>query len=326
MNRLVVRVRAVGGPDVLEVEEDAAPLPGPGEVQLTQTAIGLNFLDTYQRSGLYPMPLPFVPGSEGAGVVSAIGAGVDEALLGRRVAYAGVLGAYASVRTLPAERVVPLPDGLSDLLAAAMMLKGMTAEYLVRRLHVVQPREVVVVHAAAGGVGQLLCQWASHLGATVIGVVGSEAKAAIARRCGAQHVVVTPGQSLVDEVKRLTGGRGVDVVYDSVGKATLDASLDALKARGLLVSFGQSSGMPAPLSLAALGGARSLFVTRPSLHAYVHTRAELEASASALFDVVTRGVVTVAEPTRFSLRDVAAAHRALEGRQTTGSVVLVPSA
>ncbi|MDX2010990.1 MAG: quinone oxidoreductase [Myxococcaceae bacterium] len=324
MNRLVVRVRAVGGPEVLEVEEEVAPAPGHGEVQLTQTAVGLNFIDTYQRSGLYPMPLPFVPGSEGAGVVSAVGAGVDASLLGRRVAYAGVLGAYATVRTLAAERVVQVPDGVSDVLAAAMMLKGMTAEYLVRRLHAVQPGEVVVVHAAAGGVGQLLCQWASHLGATVIGVVGSEAKAAIARRCGAGHVVVTPGQSLVDEAKRLTSGRGVDVVYDSVGKDTLSASLDALRPRGLLVSFGQSSGMPPPLALSSLGGARSLFVTRPSLHAYVHTRAELEASASALFDVVARGVVTVAEPTRFTLRAVADAHRALEGRQTTGSVVLVP--
>jgi NADPH2:quinone reductase len=325
MNRHVVRVHAVGGPEVLRLEEESAPAPGPGEVQLRQSAIGLNFIDTYQRSGLYPTPLPFVPGSEGAGVVTAVGDGVDAGLVGRRVASAGVLGAYTSVRTLPAERVVLLPDAISDVQAAAMMLKGMTAEYLVRRLHRIQPGEVVVVHAAAGGVGQLLCQWASHLGATVIGVVGSEAKAALARTCGAQHVVVTPGQSLVDEVRRLTGGRGVDVVYDSVGKDTLHASLDALRPRGLLVSFGQSSGLPPPLALSALGGARSLFVTRPSLHAYVHTRAELEASAQALFDVVARGVVKVAAPTVFPLEDVGAAHRALEGRQTTGSVVLVPA-
>jgi NADPH:quinone reductase len=324
MIRSVVRVRAVGSPEVLQLESDEAPLPGPGEVQVRQTAIGLNFIDTYQRSGLYPVSLPFVPGSEGAGVVTAVGPGVTALSVGTRIAYAGVGGAYASIRTLPAERAVPLPESISDTTAAALMLKGMTAEYLVRRLHVVKPQETVVVHAAAGGVGQLVCQWANHLGATVIGVVGSDAKAALASACGAHHVVVTARQGLVDEVKRLTGGRGADVVYDSVGKDTLSASLDSLKPRGLLVSFGQSSGMPEPLSLSVLGGARSLFVTRPSLHAWIHTRAELEASAAALFSVVREGIVRLSEPTRFSLSDVVNAHRALEGRQTTGSVVLLP--
>ncbi|MCA2981338.1 MAG: quinone oxidoreductase [Myxococcaceae bacterium] len=324
LSRYAVRVHAVGGPEVLTWAQEPAPLPGPGEVQLRQTAIGLNFIDVYLRGGLYPTPLPFVPGQEGAGVVTRLGPGVEGLKVGTRVAYAGVLGAYATTRTLPAERLVPLPDGLSELTAAAVMLKGMTAEYLARRAHQVRPGETVVVHAAAGGVGQLLCQWARHLGATVVGVVGSEEKARVASGCGAEHVVVLPRQSLVDEVRRLTRGRGADVVYDSVGRSTLDASLDALRPRGLLVSFGQSSGLPAPVSLAALGGARSLFVTRPSLHAYIHSREELEASAAALFDVLALGVVRVTEPTRFPLADVAQAHRALEARQTTGAVVLVP--
>ncbi|MBL8919825.1 MAG: quinone oxidoreductase [Myxococcaceae bacterium] len=323
MLRTVVRVNQPGGPDALTLMQEEAPLPGPGEVQMRQTAIGLNFIDVYQRSGLYPMPAPFIPGQEGAGVVTAVGPGVALAV-GARVAYAGVVGAYASVRTLPAERVVLVPDAIADELAAAMMLKGMTAEYLVRRCHEVKPGELVVVHAAAGGVGQLACQWARHLGATVVGVVGRREKAQLARDSGAHHVVVAAEQSLVDEVRRLSEGRGADVVYDSVGKDTLDASLDCLRPRGLLVSFGQSSGMPPPLALARLGGPRSLYVTRPSLHAWVHSRAELEASSTALFDVVSRGIVRVRPPTTFPLAKVAEAHRALEARQTTGSVVLLP--
>lgn len=324
MNRTVVRVSRPGGPEVLSLEQEPAPQPGRGEVQLRQTAIGLNFIDVYLRSGLYPTPTPFIPGQEGAGVVTAVGEGVTLPL-GARVAYAGVVGAYATVRTLPAERVVVIPDGISDVTAAAMMLKGMTAEYLVRRCFVVKPGDLVVIHAAAGGVGQLACQWARHLGATVVGVVGRREKAELARACGAHHVVVLAEQKLVDEVRRLSNGRGADVVYDSVGRDTLGASLDCLKPRGLLVSFGQSSGMPDPIALSTLGGARSLYVTRPSLHAYVHAREELEASATALFDVVTRGVVQVRPPTTFPLTQVAEAHRALEGRRTTGSVVLLPA-
>lgn len=326
MNRTVVRVHKTGGPEVWTVEQEPAPSPGPGEVQVEQTAVGLNFIDVYLRSGLYPSPLPFIGGQEGAGVVTAVGAGVSSLKVGQRVAYAGAVGAYASVRVLPAERAVALPDGVSDVTAAAIMLKGMTAEYLVRRCHVVKPGQLVVVHAAAGGVGQLACQWARHLGATVIGVVGRREKAQLATESGAHHVVVLSEQSLVDEVKRLSGGHGADVVYDSVGKDTLKASLDSLKPRGLLVSFGQSSGMPDPLALSVLGGARSLYVTRPSMHAYTHTRAELEESSGALFDVVSRGVVKVRPPTTFPLSRVADAHRALEARQTTGSVVLLPKA
>lgn len=323
MERTVVRVHAVGPADVLTLEREETPLPGPGEVQVRQTAIGLNFIDVYFRSGLYPTALPFIPGQESVGVVTAVGEGVALPL-GARVASAGVPGAYATARVLPSERVVLVPDAIDDVTAAAIMLKGMTAEYLVRRCHRIEPGQVVVVHAAAGGVGQLLCQWARHLGATVIGAVGRPEKAALATASGAHHVVVLSEQALVDEVKRLTGGRGVDVVYDSVGKDTLAASLDSLKPRGLLVSFGQSSGMPEPLALSSLGGARSLFVTRPSMHAYVHSRAELEESSAALFDVVTRGVVKVSAPTTFPLSAVADAHRALEQRKTTGSVVLLP--
>jgi NADPH2:quinone reductase len=324
MTRTVVRVRSVGGPEVLSVERDEAPAPGPGEVLVKQTAIGLNFIDVYLRSGLYPSTLPLVPGQEGAGVVSAVGEGVTSLKTGDRVAYASVLGAYASERLLPADRAILVPDGVADSVAAAMMLKGMTAEYLVRRCVPVKPGMVVVVHAAAGGVGQLACQWARHLGATVIGCVGSDAKAQLAADSGAHHVVVLSRQRLPDEVKRLTGGAGADVVYDSVGRDTLQGSLEALRPRGMLVSFGQSSGMPDPIALSSLGGARSLYVTRPSLHAWVHSREELEASAQALFDVVGRGVVKVRAPTTFPLEQVAGAHRALEARQTTGSVVLIP--
>ncbi len=323
--RTVVRVRAVGGPEVLQVEQEPVPLPGAGEVQLTQTAMGLNFIDTYLRSGLYPSPLPFISGQEGVGHVTALGPGVTGLAVGDRVGYQGVVGAYASVRLVPANRLVTIPKDVDDLIAASILLKGMTAEYLVNRCHPVKPGEVVVVHAAAGGVGQLACQWARHLGATVIGVVGTASKAELAASCGAHHVVVLEKQNLVEAVKALTQGRGADVVYDSVGKTTLAQSLDALRPRGLLVSFGQSSGMPEPLALSSLGGQRSLYVTRPSLHAYTHHREELVASAESLFEVVRKGIVKVRPPMTFPLEQAAEAHRALEGRRTTGSVVLVPA-
>ncbi len=318
-----IRVHAVGGPEVLRYEPVEVPPPGPGEVQLRHTAIGLNFIDVYHRTGLYPQPLPFVPGQEAAGVVTALGEGVDALQLGQRVAYAGLGGAYAQVRNAPAARLVALPDEVDDVTAASVMLKGMTAEMLLRRCRPVGPGDTVVFHAAAGGVGQLATQWARHLGATVIGVVGRREKAALAARA-CHHVIVLAEEHLVARVKALTHGVGAQVVYDSVGKDTVPASLDALAPRGMLVSFGQSSGKPAPLDLVSLGGLRSLYVSRPALFAYVATRAELELSAGALFEVLRAGHVKVEPPRTFALADAAAAHRALEARETTGSVVLLP--
>lgn len=323
MQRTVVRVRSVGGPEVMSLETEDVPAAGPGELLLKQHAVGLNFIDVYLRSGLYASALPFVLGQEGAGEVLAVGAGVETFRVGDRVAYAGVPGAYATHRVVPADRAVHLPAHVDFTTAAAVMLKGLTAEYLVRRCFVIRPGHVAVVHAAAGGVGQLAVPWARHLGATVIGVVGREAKVPLATKAGAHHVVCLEKESLVDAVKRLTNGVGADVVYDSVGKDTIAASLDSLKARGTLVSFGQSSGMPPPIALASLGGARSLYLTRPSLHAWVHERAELEAAAAALFDALKAGIVSVA-PKTVPLEKVADAHRALEARETTGSVVLLP--
>lgn len=319
-----LRVHQVGGPEQLRWEPVELPPPGPGEVQLEQRAVGLNFIDVYHRTGLYPLPTPFIPGQEGAGVVVAVGSGVGALAVGDRVAYAPLPGAYAEVRNAPAARLVKLPAGVSDEQAAAVMLKGLTAEFLVRRC----PRplgkgDTVLLHAAAGGVGQLAAQWAKALGATVIGVVGRAEKAAAARAAGCDQVIVSAEEDFVARARALTGGRGVDVAYDSVGRDTVLRSLDCLRPRGLLVSFGQSSGKPPPLELGLLGGPRSLFVTRPSLHAYVGTREELESAAAALFDVLARGVVKVSPPARFALKDAAAAHRALEGRQTTGAVVLL---
>lgn len=319
-----LRVHAVGGPEVLTWQAVEVPPPGPGEVQLEHRAIGLNFIDVYHRTGLYPLPLPFTPGQEGAGVVTAVGPGVTTVSPGQRVAYAGLAGAYAERRNAPAERLVALPDAIDFDTAAAVMLKGMTAEFLLNRCRPVGPGDTVVFHAAAGGVGQLACQWAKHLGARVVGVVGRRDKVALAQAAGCDAVVCLDGEDLVARVQALTAGKGAQVVYDSVGKDTLLQSLDCLAPRGTLVSFGQSSGTPPPLELAKLGGLRSLYVTRPSLFAYVATRAELEGSARALFAVLTEGAVTVSAPRRFALRDAAQAHRALEGRETTGSVVLVP--
>lgn len=318
-----ITIRKVGGPEQLEwTELDVRP-PGPDEVQLRQTAVGLNFIDVYHRSGLYPVGLPFTLGQEGAGVVTAVGSAVTSVRVGERVAYAGLAGAYATVRNAPADRLVHVPDGLDDARAASLMLKGMTAEFLLRRARPVGPGDTIVFHAAAGGVGQLAVPWARHLGATVIGVVGREAKVPLARAAGAHHVLVQ-GPELARQVKELTQGAGAQVVYDSVGQDTLQASLDALAPRGMLVLFGQSSGKPPPIDLAVLGGPRSLYVTRPSLFAYIGTRAELEASAYAVFAAVREGVLAVPAPTTFPLARAADAHRALEARETTGAVVLVP--
>jgi NADPH:quinone reductase len=318
-----IRVHQVGDASVLKYEPVEVPPPGPGQVQLRHTAIGLNFIDVYHRTGLYPLPLPFIPGQEGAGVVTALGEGVTSLRVGQRVAYAGLNGAYAEVRNAPADRLLGIPEQIPDQIAASIMLKGMTAEYLLRRCYPVRPGEAVLIHAAAGGVGLLATQWARHLGAVVIGAVGRREKAEVAA-ANCDHVIVLSEGPWVEKVKALTDGKGVSVVYDSVGKDTLLHSLDALAPRGMLVSFGQSSGKAAPLDLISLGGPRSLYVTRPTMGAYVATRAELEQSAGALFEVIAKGKVKVKPPQTFKLKDVQQAHRALEGRETTGSVVLLP--
>jgi NADPH2:quinone reductase len=320
-----VRIHATGGPEELRFEGVEVAAPAAGEALVRHEAIGVNFIDTYHRSGLYPLPLPAVLGTEAAGVVEAVGEGVSEVTVGERVAYAGTLtGAYAEARCIQASRLVSLPGDLSCEQAAAMMLKGMTAEYLLRRTHRVAPGETIVFHAAAGGVGLIACQWASALGARMIGVVGSAAKAELAREHGCAEVVVLPGEDLARRVRELTGGRGVPVVYDSVGRDTFEASLDCLAPRGLMVSFGNASGPVPPVSPLALATRGSLYLTRPTLAAYTADRGELLASAAALFEVVRAGAVRVAVSRRYPLADAAQAHRDLEGRRTTGSLLLLP--
>ncbi len=320
-----VRISRHGGPEVLEWEEVAVSPPGPGEVVLRHTAVGVNFIDIYHRSGLYPLALPSGLGLEAAGVVEAVGPGVEEVAVGQRVAYAGgPVGAYSERRRFPAERLVPLPDDIADLDAAAILLKGMTAEYLVCRAFPVRAGQVVLVHAAAGGVGLLLCQWANHLGATVIGTVSSEEKAALARRHGCHHTIVYTRESFVERVRELTDGAGVAVVYDSVGRTTWDGSLDCLARRGTMVSFGNASGPVEPFSPLLLSAKGSLFLTRPTLMDYTATRHELLASAESLFAVLRRGAVRVTLHGTYPLAEAAAAHAELEGRRTTGSLVLLP--
>ncbi len=322
----VIRIHETGGPEVLRWEEAEVPAPGPGEVRLRQTAVGLNFIDTYHRTGLYKLPLPSGLGQEAAGIVEAVGAGVDGVRPGERVAYcgAGAPGAYAEVRNAPADRMVPLPAGIDDRAAAAMMLKGLTAWYLLRRIHPVQAGETILVHSAAGGVGLILCQWAAHLGATVIGTVGSRAKAELAAAHGCHHPLLLGVDDFVARARDLTGGKGLPVVYDSVGKDTFMASLDCLRPRGLMVSFGQSSGAVPPLDVTVLSAKGSLFLTRPSLFAYVADRADLLAAAAELFDLVQAGVLRIEINQTYPLREAATAHRDLEGRRTTGSTVLLP--
>ncbi|ACJ00176.1 quinone oxidoreductase family protein [Rhodospirillum centenum] len=320
-----IRIHETGGPDVLRWEEVAVGDPGPGEVRLRHTAVGLNFIDTYHRSGLYPQPLPFVPGMEAAGVVEAVGEGVTGFAPGDRVGYcSGPIGAYAEARLIPAQGLVALPDWLDDRTAAAMLLQGMTAQYLLRRTYRVNPGDSILIHAAAGGVGLIVCQWANALGATVIGTVGSEEKAELARAHGCHHAINYTREDFVARVKEITGGRGVDVVYDSVGADTFLKSMDCLRRLGMLVSFGQSSGKLAPLDTGLLAAKGALFLTRPSLFHYVATRAELEETAADLFAVVKDGTVKVEVRQTFPLRDAAEAHRALEARRTTGSTVLLP--
>ncbi len=320
-----IRFHETGPADVLRWEEVAVGAPGPGEVRLRHTAIGLNFIDTYHRSGLYPLSLPAVPGMEAAGIVEAVGEGVTEFRPGDRVAYGHApLGAYAEARLLPAHRLVRLPDSIDDRTAAAMMLKGLTAHYLLRRTYRVLPGDTVLVHAAAGGVGLILCQWASHLGATVIGTVSSQAKAALAQAHGCAHPVVTGEEDFVERVKEVTGGEGVPVVYDSVGADTFERSLDCLGPLGLMVSYGNASGPVAPISPLVLAQKGSLFLTRPTLATYVARREDLLAAADELLAVVGSGAVHIQIQQTYPLAEAARAHRDLEGRRTTGSSVLLP--
>lgn len=319
-----IRLHAFGGPEVLQWEEIELPAPGPNEALIRQTAIGLNFIEIYQRTGLYPLPLPLVLGQEGAGVVEAVGPGVTVVKPGDRVGYAsGPSGAYAEKRLYPADRLVPLPDALDDKTAAAILLGGMTARYLVKETFPLKQGHTILFHAAAGGVGQIAVQWAKHLGATVIGTV-SAGKVDLAKSLGCDHVLVSGQDDIAAQVKALTGGRGVDVVYDSVGKDTWEASLDALAPRGMMVTYGNASGpVPAvaPLTLASKG---SLFLTRPTLGHYIDTRERLLANAEDLFDVVLSGKVKIHVNQTFALKDVAQAHIALAERRTTGATVLLP--
>jgi len=319
-----VRVHATGGPAVLKYEDVPAPEPGAGQAVVKIAAAGVNFVDVYQRRGLYPVPLPFTAGQEAAGTVTQLGSGAGEVKLGDRVAYMGVLGAYAELAVVPVDRLVPLPEGVSAQQAAALMLQGMTAHYLATSTYPLKPGDTCLVHAAAGGVGLLLCQIAKLRGARVIGTVSTAAKAELAREAGADDVVRYTERDFVADARRLTAGRGVDVVYDSVGKTTFDGSLAALRPRGLLVPFGQSSG-PVPLfDLQRLNQGGSLFITRPSLYHYTADRAELELRAGSVLGAVGAGQLKVRIGARFPLAQAAAAHRALEGRATTGKVLLVP--
>lgn len=322
----VIRVHEHGGPEVLRYENVEIVKPGPGEVRLRQTAVGLNFLDVYFRKGdITVKDMPFVPGHEGAGVVEAVGEGVTDSMVGQRVAYQLVMGSYAEERIISASRLVPLPDSISDEQGAAMMLKGMTAEYLVRRTYPVKPGETILIHAAAGGVGLILCQWAKHLGATVIGTVSTPKKAELVKAHGCDYPILYQEEDLVARVKDITGGEGVPVVYDGVGQATFMKSLDCLKPRGLMVLFGWSSGKVEPLNVHMLN-AKSLSVTNPNLATYTASRTELLESAKALFDVVGSGAVKIEVNQRYPLKDAAQAHADLESRRTTGSTLLVPQA
>ena len=317
-----IRVHETGGPEVLKWEEVEVGDPGPGQVRLRQEAAGLNFIDVYHRTGLYPQPLPFTPGVEGAGVVEAMGPDVTNLKVGDRVAYGGPVGGYAEVRLIPADRLVRLPDSISSEQAAAMMLQGMTAEMLLRRVYAVKAGDTILVHAAAGGVGMILCQWATALGATVIGTVGSDEKAELVRAHGCDHPIVYTRQGFVAEVERITSGAKVAVVYDGVGRDTFMKSLDCLKRRGMMASFGNASGPVEPFDALLLARKGSLFLTRPTLYDYTLDPADLQQSAKALFDVVTSGKVKIEIGQRFALKDAAEAHRALEGRRTHGSTVL----
>ncbi len=320
-----VMIEKTGGPEVLRWVDYDPGSPKTGEVLLRQEAVGLNFIDVYHRSGLYPLPsLPAIIGMEGAGVVEAVGDGVTEVAVGDRVAYAGLPpGAYAEVRNIPAHRLVKLPDAISTRQAAAMMLQGMTARYLLHGCYHVKAGDRILVQAAAGGVGLILCQWAKHIGAQVIGTAGSPEKAALAKRHGCDHPILYRDEDFVSRVKEITQGKGVDVVYDSVGQSTFMKSLDCLRPMGMMVSFGQSSGSVPPIDLGILGAKGSLFLTRPSLMTYTAKREDLLAHARDLFDVVEKGAVKIQIGQTYPLAEAARAHQDLEDRKTTGSTVLI---
>jgi NADPH2:quinone reductase len=322
-----IRIYETGGRDVLRYEDFDPGKPGPGEALVRHEAVGLNFIDVYHRTGLYPIPsLPAVIGLEGAGVVEEIGEGVTEVAVGDRVAYAGVpIGAYAEIRRIPAERLVRLPDGISTRQAAAMMLQGMTARYLLRGCYRVSAGDTILMHAAAGGVGSIVCQWAKHLGASVIGTVGSDKKAELARQNGCDHPIIYTREDFAQRVNEITAGRGVDVVYDSVGKTTFEKSLSCLRPMGMMVSFGQSSGSVPPFDIGVLSARGSLFLTRPSLMTYTAGREDLLAHAGDLFEMVEPGTVKIEIHQTYPLAEAAEAHRDLEERKTTASSILLPA-
>jgi len=319
-----VRVHTTGGPEVLQYEDVPAPEPGAGQVVLKIAAAGVNFVDVYQRRGLYPVPLPFTAGQEAAGTVTQVGSGAGDVKLGDCVAYTGVLGAYAELAVVPADRLVPLPEDVSALQAAALMLQGMTAHYLATNTYPLQPGDTCLVHAAAGGVGLLLCQIAKFRGARVIGTVSTAAKAELAREAGADEVILYTERDFEEEVKRLTGGAGVQVVYDSVGQTTFAKGLNCLVRRGMMVLYGQSSGPVAPLDLQVLSQKGSLFATRPTLHHYVVTRAELLARAGEVMTWVRAGRLKLRIGGEFALAQAGEVHRQLEARRTTGKLLLIP--
>lgn len=320
-----VRIHEFGGIDKLSLDDIALPSPGPGEICVRHKAIGLNFIDVYMRTGTYPLPLPHVLGMEGAGLVEAVGEGVSELKIGDRVAYAAQPpGAYAQARIINADRVVKTPDGISDETAAAMMLQGLTAQYLLRRTYKVKKGDTILMHAAAGGVGLIVCQWAKLLGATVIGTVGTEEKAKIAKAHGCDHTIIYTSENFLDRVKEITNGQGVEVVYDSIGKDTFMQSLDCLKPLGTMVTYGNATGPVEPFAPGILAGKGSLFVTRPTLFTYIAKREDLVAMAGELFDVVLSGKVKIEVGQKYPLANVAQAHADLEGRKTTGSTVLIP--
>jgi NADPH2:quinone reductase len=320
-----IRIHANGGPEVLKWEAVDVGKPGPGEVRLRQTAVGLNYIDIYHRSGLYKLAsLPAVIGMEGAGVVEAVGPGVTELGVGDRVAYAGVLGAYADERLVPADRLVRLPDAIDDVTAASMMLQGMTARYLLRETYRCTPETVLLFHAAAGGVGLIVCQWAKAIGATMIGTVGSDEKAQLATAAGCTHVINYRTEDYVKRVREITGDVGCDVVYDGVGKDTFPSSLDCLRPKGLWVSFGNASGAVPPFDMQILSAKGSLYATRPTVMTYTARREDLLANAAELFGMVSGGAIEIVPSRSYPLREAAHAHRDLEARKTSGSIVLIP--
>jgi len=320
-----IRIHTPGGPEAMKWEEVAVGDPGQGEARVRHTAVGVNYIDTYHRSGLYKVPLPSGLGSEGAGVVEAVGAGVDGVKPGDRVAYCGgPLGSYSEARVMPAERLVKLPDGISDRVAATLMLKGLTTQYLFRQIYKLKAGDTILFHAAAGGVGLIACQWARALGVTMIGTVGSDEKAELAKANGCTHTIVYTRENFVERVKALTGGKGVPVVYDGIGKDTFPASLDCLVPRGLFVSYGNASGPVPPFDILLLSQKGSLMVTRPTLFTFANNRENIAAMSGELFDLVKSGKI-ISEPRQtVPLKDAADAHRALESRKTTGATILVP--